>query len=124
MAEMEFYRYICLNCFHEWDSINPKSVLRCSNCHRNQGVSYEKFRRAVDAAKITLRKIAESPPPHRPPLEVIGYIPEAMEPVIEVAKNEFPSPLVPYNFLREILRQAIIELKKEVSLGGKNEQVI
>lgn len=111
------YRYVCLNCFHEWDSLNKRGVLRCSNCHRNQGIDYKKFRRAVEAAKAALRAVIESPPPHRPPLEVIGYVPEALGPVLEVARKEFPSPLVPFNFFKEILRQAIAELKKESPQG-------
>src|SRR3972149_7501532 len=97
------YKYICLNCFHEWDSLNERGPLRCSNCHRNQGVNYEKFRRAVKAAKAALRAVAKSPPPHRPPLEVIGLVLEALEPVLEVARKEFPNPLVPFNVFKEIL---------------------
>ena len=113
------YKYVCLNCFHEWDSLNKRGVLRCSNCHRNQGIDYEKFRRAVAAAKAALRAVIASPLPHRPPLEVIGCLPEALEPVLEVARREFPSPLVPFNFFKEILRQAIMELKKELSQGKR-----
>jgi len=56
-----------LNCFHEWDSLNKGGVLRCSNCHRNQGIDHEKILRAVEAAKAALRAVIESPPPHRPP---------------------------------------------------------
>lgn len=110
------YRYICLHCFHEWDSLNNRSVLRCSKCHRNQGVDYKKFRQAVEATKTALRKVIASPPPHRPPLEVLGLIPEALGPVLEVAGKEFPSPNVPLNFIKEILRLAHEELKAESSL--------
>ena len=111
------YKYICLNCSHEWNTLNNRGVLRCSNCHRNQGVNYEKFRKAVEAAKTALRKVAASPPPYPPPLEIIGLIPEALEPVLEVARKEFPSPLVPFNCFKEILQQAITELKRESSLA-------
>ena len=58
----------------------------------------------------------KSPPPHRPPLEVIGLIPEALGPVLEVAGEEFPSPNVPLNFIKEILRLAHKELEEESSL--------
>jgi len=104
-------KYICLHCFHEWNSNGTHRVLRCSRCHRRQGVGYDKFREAVDVTRISLLKIADSPPPHRPPLEVIGNIPDALEPVLEVAKSEFPNPLVPISLLREIFRRAVEELK-------------
>src|SRR4030042_6399333 len=104
-------RYICLHCFHEWDSNGTRRVMRCSNCHRRQGIRYEKFRQAVEAAKRAFRKVAESPPPHRPPIEVISDIPDALGPVLEFAKNEFPSPLIPVMLLKEVLRRATNELK-------------
>ena len=100
------YKYVCLNCFHEWNTLNNRGVLRCGHCHRNQGVNYEIFRKAVEAAKTALRKAAASPPPNPPPLEIIGLIPEALEPVLEIARKEFPSPLVPFNCFKEILRRA------------------
>jgi hypothetical protein len=53
----------------------------------NQGVNYEKLRKAVEAAKTALRKVAALPPPHSPPLDVIGLIPEALEPVLEIARK-------------------------------------
>ena len=106
-------RYICLSCFHHWNSNSTGRVLRCSNCHRRQGVSYHKFRRAVEAAKTALRRVVESPPPHRPPLDVIGDIPDALGPVLDVAKNEFPNPLIPITLFKEILTYAIKELKDE-----------
>lgn len=110
------HKYICLNCFHQWNTVNDRGVLRCSNCHRNQGVNYEKIRKAVETAKTALRKIAASPPPNPPPLDVIGLIPEALEPVLEIARKEFPSPLVPFNCFKEILRRAHQELKEEYLL--------
>ena len=107
------HKYICLHCFHDWDTVNDRKVLRCSVCHRNQGINYEKFRRAVETAKTALRKVAASPPPNPPPLDVIGLIPEALEQVLEIAREEFPSPLVPFNCFKEILRRAHEELKEE-----------
>jgi len=109
-------RYICLSCSHEWDSHpynNNRVVLRCSECHRRQGVSYEKYRSAVDAVKAALRKIRESPPPNRLPTEVKDDITTAFDPVFEIAKKEFPSPLVSLNFLKAIMTHAIRELKNE-----------
>ena len=109
------HKYICLNCFHEWNALNNRNVLRCSNCHRNQGVDYDKFRQTVDVTKAALRKIAASPPPNPPPLEVIGLIPEALGPILEIAGKEFPNPNMPLNFFREIIRLAHEELKEESS---------
>jgi len=106
-------RYICLHCFHEWNSSSKDRVLRCSKCHRRQGVGYDKFRKAVDTTKSAVRKVVESPPPHRPPLEVIGDIPDALGPVLDVAKNEFPNPLIPITLFKGILTYAIKELKEE-----------
>lgn len=106
-------RYVCLHCFHEWNSNSTGRVLRCSSCHRRQGVGYDKFRKAVDATKSAVRKVVESPPPHRPPLEVIGDIPDALGPVLDVAKNEFPNPLIPITLFKGILTYAIKELKEE-----------
>jgi len=106
-------KYICLHCFHEWNTNSTGRVLRCSNCHRRQGVDYEKFRKAVEAAKVAIRKVVQSPPPHRPPLDVVGDIPDALGPVLNVAKSEFPSPLVPITLLKGILAFAIKELKQE-----------
>ena len=109
------HKYICLNCFHEWNALNNRNVLRCSNCHRNQGVDYDKFRQTVDVTKAALRKIVASPPPNPPPLEVIGLIPEALGPILEIAGKKFPNPNVPLNFFREIIRLAHEELKEESS---------
>ena len=116
-------RYICLSCFHEWDSHPYNSnmvVLRCSECHRRQGVSYEKYRKAVEAAKAALQKIKESPPPHRLPIEVKDDMPAAFDPVFEIAKKEFPSPLVTLNFLKAIMTHAVKELKDESTLLKQN----
>jgi hypothetical protein len=88
-------------------------VSRCSNCHRRQGVDYAKFRKAIETTKKAIRKVAESPPPHRPPLDVIGDIPDALGPVLDVAKKEFPSPLVPVTLFKGILTFAVKELKEE-----------
>lgn len=112
-------RYICLNCLHQWDSFNDRAVLRCSECHRNQGIDYEKFRQAVDVTKDAIRKIMKSPPPHHPPLEVFGLIPEVLEPVIEIAREKFPNPNVPLHFVRELLRLAYQEIKEEISPGRR-----
>ena len=60
-----------------------------------------------------MRKVAESPPPHRPPLEVISHVPDALEPVLDVAKSEFPNPLIPVTLFKEILASAIRELREE-----------
>jgi len=46
---------------------------------------------------------------------VIGLIPEALGPVLEVARKEFPTPYIPLNFIKEILRLAHEELKEESS---------
>ena len=27
------HKYICLNCFHDWNTVNDRKVLRCSVCH-------------------------------------------------------------------------------------------
>jgi hypothetical protein len=85
--------------------------MRCSDCHRRQGIPCEKFHQAVEAAKSAFRKVAESPPPHRPPIEIISDIPDALGPVLEVAKKEFPNPLIPVTLFREILRRAANELR-------------
>lgn len=106
-------KHICLHCFHEWNSNTTGRALRCSNCHRRQGVDHAKYRKAVEAAKGALRRVLESPPPHRPPLDVIADIPEALRPVLDVAKDELPNPLVPVTFLGGILARAIKELKEE-----------
>jgi DNA-directed RNA polymerase subunit RPC12/RpoP len=108
-------KYICINCLHEWNSNNVRKVLRCSNCHRMQGVNYEIFRKAVDSVKKGLNKISKSPPPHRPPLEVLTCIPAAIEPVLYIAKKEFPSPLVPISTLVQILKCATEELQSQSS---------
>ena len=105
-------RYICLHCFHEWDSNGTRGIMRCSDCHRRQGIRYEKFDQAVKAAKAAFRKVADSPPPHRPPIEVISDIPDALGPVLEVARNEFPNPLVPITLFAEIVRRAAKEIKE------------
>lgn len=97
--------------------------MRCSHCHRRQGVSYDKFRRAVQAAKTAFRKVAESPPPHRPPLDVIRDIPDALDLVLDVAKNEFPNPLIPITLFKEILTCAIKELKEESAQHDQRRRV-
>jgi hypothetical protein len=109
----DVYNYFCLNCSHEWCSPLVRDLLRCPCCHRRQGVSYQKFRKAVVAAKIALKRISESPPPHKPPLDVIANLPDVLEPVLKVASKEFPSPVVPINFLKFILGRAIDELREE-----------
>ena len=118
-------RYICLSCSHEWDS-HPynqgREVLRCSECHKRQGISYEKYRSAVEATKSALRKIKESPPPNRLPIEVKDDIPKAFDHVFEIVKNEFPSPLVPWNFLKLIMTQSVRELKDEPISPKRNKK--
>ncbi len=58
------------------------------------------------------RKMAVSLSPHPPPLDVIGLILEALGPILEIAGKKFPSPNVPLNFIREIIRRAHEELKE------------
>jgi hypothetical protein len=43
-------------------------------------------------------------------------IPTAFDPVFEIAKKEFPSPLVSLNFLKAIMTHAVKELKDEAAL--------
>lgn len=115
-------KYICMYCFHEWDSHpynKDRAVLVCSNCHRRQGVSYDKFRQAVNATKSALQRVRESPPPHRPPFEVKDDISKALGPVLDVAGEEFPSPVLALNYLKRTLKKAFEELKEESSKKNK-----
>lgn len=47
-------RYICLWCLHEWESTLERQGIRCSSCHRRQGVDSTKFLQVVDRAEEAL----------------------------------------------------------------------
>lgn len=84
-------------------------------------MNYDKYRKAVDAAKDVLRKIAKSPPPHRPPFEIISQLPDVLKPVFEVVKSEFPNPLLPVTFINGILTNAIKEIKEMKGLPSQDK---
>lgn len=108
-------RYICLSCFYEWDSKHEREEMTCPQCHRRQGVDYVRFRRAIDSAKKALEDMLDSLPPSPPPSPLSGFTAaaEGLGAVLDAARKEFPNPLLPLRFAREIFRRSVDELKGE-----------